>query len=182
MVGGLGNSCVDDPFWPWGQGTQNHFCLVGLSTYGITHPQPLLKLLHPLLLALQLPIKLRFRHVTLLQHVGVSILHHRHSLRVVSGRSHGLGCTSTCTWCSLHWRNCTRVRRMRGVVRRFPGGSENIFREGIHVPQGGGVLPCIGPQGHRLRGVLFALRRRPPLWDSRFLLVLAVPLQEIGSW
>ena len=90
---------------------------------------------------------------------------------MVSGGSHGWGCTSTCTWCNLHWRDCTRIRRMRGRVRRFPGGSENIFRERIDVPQRRGVLLLIGPRGRRLRGVFFALRRRPPLRDSRFLLL-----------
>ena len=108
---------------------------------------------------------------TYLPTFGVTFLHHRYLVRVVSGGSHGWGCTSTCTGCNLHWRNCTRVRRMRERVRRLPGGSENIFCEGIDVPQRRGVLLRTGPRGRRLRGVFFALRCRPPLGDSRFFLL-----------
>ena len=95
-------------------------------------------------------LKIRFRHITILHRFGGTSLHHRHLIRVVSGGSHGWGCTSTCTWCNLHWRNCTCIRRMRGRVRRLPGGGENIFREGIVVPQRRGVLLCTGPWGRRL--------------------------------
>ena len=46
-----------------------------------------------------------------------------------------------------------------------------MVAEGINVPQRTGVLLFMGPRGRRLRGVFFALRRRPPLGNSPFLLL-----------
>ena len=52
VLTGLGDLWVDDLFGPRWQGTQNHASLVGFSVYRITRPQPLLKILHPLVLVL----------------------------------------------------------------------------------------------------------------------------------